>query len=73
MSKNPILEELYAVREKMLAEHGGDLPALLRALADETRNSGHPIANLTPRKINRKTLAPTDGIASPAPSIPVSR
>lgn len=73
MSKNPILEELYAVREKMLADHGGDLGALLRELAEEAKTSTHPIANITPRKINRRTPAPVDGVAPQTPSTPASR
>lgn len=73
MSKNPILEELYAVREQLLAEHDGDLDALLRTLAEEAKTSGHPIANITPRKINRKAPAPIEGTAPETPSTPASR
>jgi hypothetical protein len=71
MTKNPILEELYAVREKMLEEHGGDLVALMRALAD--KYSDHPVANITPRKIVRKTTSPLDATPEQSSSPPIQR
>ncbi|WP_254507086.1 hypothetical protein [Anatilimnocola floriformis] len=73
MSTNPILEELHAVREQLLAEHGGDLAELLRSLADEGKSSDHPVANITPRKINRKTPPPFDPVAPETPSTPAAR
>jgi hypothetical protein len=40
MTRNPILDELYAIREKLLAEAGGDLRVFLAGLRDREAASG---------------------------------
>ena len=42
MTKNPILEELHAVREKLLADAGGTLDALVAQLQAEEKKSRRP-------------------------------
>lgn len=42
MMKNPILEELHAVREKLLAEAGGTLDGLVDAVQANERESKQP-------------------------------
>jgi hypothetical protein len=42
MSKNPILDELHAVRERLLADAGGTLDALVNRLQAEEQQSVHP-------------------------------
>ncbi len=42
MTKNPILDELHAVREKLLADAGGTLDALVDRLQAEERESDRP-------------------------------
>jgi hypothetical protein len=42
MNKNPILDELHAVREKLLAEAGGTLDALVDRLQTEEQKSDRP-------------------------------
>ena len=42
MTKNPILDELRAVRERLLAEAGGTLDALVDRLQAEERKSDRP-------------------------------
>jgi hypothetical protein len=44
-TKNPIIDELHAVREKLLAEAGGTLDALVDRLQAEERKSDRPRFN----------------------------
>ena len=43
MTSNPILDEIHATREKLLAEHGGDLHAYVEAARKRALESGRPI------------------------------
>jgi hypothetical protein len=43
--KNPILDELHATREKLLAESGGSLAGLMDRLRAEQAASGRPAYN----------------------------
>ena len=40
MNHNPILDELYAIRERLLADVGGDLEKLLAGVRDREAASG---------------------------------
>ena len=40
MTRNPILEELYAAREKLLADAGGDASKYLEGVRERERTSG---------------------------------
>ena len=40
MTHNPILEELYAIRERLLADAGGDLHRFLAGVRDREAASG---------------------------------
>jgi hypothetical protein len=40
MTDNPILDELYAIRERLLAEAGGDLHRFLAGVRDREAASG---------------------------------
>ncbi len=42
MTKNPILDELHAVRKKLLDDAGGTLDALVDRLQAEERQSNRP-------------------------------
>lgn len=42
MTKNPILDELHAVREQLLIDAGGTLDALVDRLQVEEQHSNHP-------------------------------
>ena len=44
MPKNPILEELYAVRSQIQAEHGDQLSAFLHGEFERLKAGGHPVA-----------------------------
>jgi len=55
MSRNPILDEIHAVREKLLAACQGDLHASIAAARRRTLESGRPI--FEPRPESRKSAA----------------
>ena len=40
MNQNPILDELYAIRERLLADVGGDLQKFLAGVRDREAASG---------------------------------
>jgi hypothetical protein len=42
MTKNPILDELHAIRERLLADAGGTLDALVDRLQAEEQQSDRP-------------------------------
>lgn len=44
MARNEILDEIYAAREALLAEHGGDVHAYIEAARKRALESGRPIA-----------------------------
>ena len=50
MSRNPILDELHAAREKLLADAGGDLHRYVEEARQRALASGRPIAELKQRK-----------------------
>jgi len=51
MARNEILEEIYAAREALLAEHSGDVHAYIEAARKRALASGRPIATSTQRTI----------------------
>jgi hypothetical protein len=59
MAKNPILDELHAVREQLLADAGGTLDALVDHLQAEEQVSDR--TRFTPRRTNRCTGAAKSG------------
>lgn len=52
---DPIVEEVRAVRARLLANAGGDIEKLARRLREEQASSGHPVVTLPPRKPDRPT------------------
>jgi len=59
MTTNPILNELHAVRERLLADAGGTLDALVDRLQAEERQSDRP--HFEPRRTIRSTGAAKSG------------
>jgi len=58
MTCNPILDEIHATREKLLAEHGGDLHAYVEAARKRALESGRTI--YTPKQ-RTKDCTEADG------------
>ena len=44
MNRDPILDELYAIREEILAEYDGDVHAYVQDARERALKSGRPIA-----------------------------
>ena len=58
MSKNPILDELHAVRERLLADAGGTLDALVDRLQAEEQQSDRPRFKSRRTRQNTETAKP---------------
>ncbi|MBC8868337.1 MAG: hypothetical protein H8E44_02915 [Planctomycetes bacterium] len=70
MARNEILEEIYAVREALLAEHGGDVHAYVEAARKRALESGRLIAAPKQRTIRCTGAAksgdlPVENLSSP--------
>ncbi len=52
MSNNPILNELYEVRSRILAEHPHDLREHLDDEWRRLKSQGHPVADIRQRSIH---------------------
>jgi len=59
MTKNPILDELHAIRERLLEDAGGTLDALVDRLQAEEHSSHRP--RFKPRRTIRSTGAAKSG------------
>jgi len=46
MTKNPILDELHAAREKLLTDAGGDLDQLVAGIREREARSGHKVVSV---------------------------
>jgi len=70
MTKNPILSELYAIRSRILADHGDDLRDYMRSELERLKSEGHPIAQIKQRTIRctgaaKSSKLPMDNLSSP--------
>ncbi len=63
MTHNPILEELYAIREKLLADAGGDVQTYLAGVREREAASGRLLKS-TPQRTNRRTSAVESGVVA---------
>ena len=54
MTSNPILDEIHAAREKLLADHNGDLHAYVEAARKRALESGRLI--IQPKQRTNKAL-----------------
>jgi hypothetical protein len=73
MTPNPILQELYAARAKIMAEYGNDLGRYLRDAAERLKASGRPIAKIEQRRIHRTNAAVSQELADESQSPPRNR
>lgn len=68
-TKNPILEELHAIRERLLADAGGTLDALVNRLQAEEEQSDRP--RFQPRRTTARVItAKPDEMTGGNPSLP---
>lgn len=73
MPKNPILEELYAIRSQIQAEHGDHLSAFLHSEFVRLKAGGHPLAQIKQRKIRCTEVAKAGGVAGENQSSPLAQ
>ena len=66
MTHNPILEELYAIRERLLADAGGDLHKFLAGVRDREAASGRLLVQRGER-MSEPDPSLTNGCSGPAP------
>ena len=58
MPRNPILEEIYAARDKLLADCNGDVHAYVEEARQRALASGRPIA--TPKQRTKRCTGAAD-------------
>jgi len=73
MTKNPILDELHAAREKLLSDAGGDLYHLVAGIRERQARSGHRVVSvpvggsqIAKERAGAADHAVSDGRPSPA-------
>ena len=54
MAKDPIIEEIRAIRDEFAKEHGYDVKAIVAALQREEAESGLQVISLPPKRIAEK-------------------
>ena len=54
MPKDPIVEEVRAIRAKIAAEHGNDLDAIIRALKRKQGADGRRVVDLSAKRAPKK-------------------
>ncbi len=65
MNQNPILDELYAIRERLLADVGGDLQKFLAGVRDREAASGR-LAGQREERVPEPDASRTSGCSGPA-------
>ena len=63
MTRNPILEDLYAAREKLLADAGGDAHKYLEGVRERERASGRLLPANELKAIRAGGAVDAEGIA----------
>lgn len=54
MERDPIVEEVRAIRDAFAKEHGYDLKAIVATLQHEQAESGRPVVSLSPKRPSNK-------------------
>ncbi len=70
MTSNPILEELYAARDKLLADAGGDASKYLEGVRKRERKSGRLLSAEAQRTIRCTGMAKAGELAVESLSSP---
>lgn len=70
MTKQPILDELHAIREQMLADAGGSLAVLIERLRSDQSKSGREIRKT---RITKDSTGVADNVATDGESSPATR
>ena len=54
MFRDPIVEEVRAIREAFAKEHGYDIKSIVQALKQEEAGSGRRVLSLQPKRVPKK-------------------
>jgi len=54
MFRDPIVEEVRAIRDAFAKEHGYNVKAIVRALQKEEAESGRRLVSLQPKRLKKK-------------------
>ena len=54
MFRDPIVEEVRAIRQAFAKEHGYDVKAIVDALQREEADSGRRVISLPPKRLSKK-------------------
>jgi hypothetical protein len=60
MERDPIIEEIHAIREAFAKEHNFDLSAMFATLRRHQMESGRKVVSLAPRALSIDPLLPSD-------------
>ena len=71
MTSNPILDEIHATRQALLAEHNGDLHAYVEAARNRAITSGRPIVQ--PKQRTNHCIEVADQPQSDGNTVPSTR
>ena len=75
MTKNPILDELHAAREKLLTDAGGDLDQLVAGIREREARSGHKVVSVPVggSQITKECTGAADNAVSHGKPFPAAR
>ena len=54
MLRDPIVEEVRAIREAFAKEHGYDIKSIVQALQQEEARSGRRVLSLQPKRVKKQ-------------------
>ena len=54
MFRDPIVEEVRAIREAFAKEHGYDIKSIVQALQQQEARSGRRVLSLQPKRVPKK-------------------
>jgi hypothetical protein len=57
VTRNPIVEEVRAIRDEIAKRHGYDVGAIVRALQKASADEGRELVSLPPRRDSIRTRA----------------
>jgi len=60
MERDPIIEEIHAVREAFAKDHNYDLAAMVATLRRHQRESGREVVSFAPRRLSTCELRPVE-------------
>jgi hypothetical protein len=64
MQRDPIIEEIHAVREAFAKDHNYDLAAMVATLRRHQRESRREVVSFAPRRLSTNALRPVEDTSS---------